>query len=102
MPNDAVTAGDLNYADTLWKAADALRGPYQGRTFPNGEMAFSPTVDAGKSVSAERLPWVQAPPISHNPESGCGTRCSLPAGAVLVMCRVRPEILRRVLGASPT
>jgi type I restriction enzyme M protein len=27
MPNnDNTTAGDLNYADTLWKAADALRG----------------------------------------------------------------------------
>ncbi len=26
MANDNATASDLNYADTLWKAADALRG----------------------------------------------------------------------------
>jgi type I restriction enzyme M protein len=26
MANDDTTAGDLNYADTLWKAADTLRG----------------------------------------------------------------------------
>jgi type I restriction enzyme M protein len=26
MPNEDKTAGDLNYADTLWKAADTLRG----------------------------------------------------------------------------
>src|SRR4051812_4755499 len=26
MANDNVTTGDLNYADTLWKAADTLRG----------------------------------------------------------------------------
>ena len=26
MANENATAGDLNYADTLWKYADALRG----------------------------------------------------------------------------
>ena len=26
MANENATAGDLNYADTLWKSADALRG----------------------------------------------------------------------------
>ncbi len=26
MADDNTTAGDLNYADTLWKAADALHG----------------------------------------------------------------------------
>ncbi len=50
MADDNTTASDLNYADTLWKAADALGGIKP--VFPNGETAFSPMVVPGWSASA--------------------------------------------------
>ena len=104
MANNDTTAGDLNYADTPGKTADARRGiePMKRKRrisirfphSPTGKWPSAQRLPSEKSVSVERLPWVQAPHLSPNPEGGCGIRCSLRWRPLLPMCRCGPHTRR--------